>query len=111
MQRALFGLGYFAAFAYLVVGIVGGLAGSHWDESSSGDRIFWVVFSIGGALLLLAGLRVIARSPWPGAALVSIGALAGALPIFWTGVALVVALALVALSVVYARRAGQTQTA
>jgi len=37
----------------------------------------------------------------------SLGAIAGALPIFWALVPLVVAIALVAFSVLYARRAGR----
>ena len=59
---------------------------------------------IGGAILLFAGLRISRRSPWGGFALISAGALAGALPIFWTLIAVVLAIALVVLSFLYARR-------
>ena len=62
------------------------------------------VFLVGGAILLFAGLRISRRSPWGGFALISVGALAGALPIFWTLIALVLAIALVVLSFLYARR-------
>jgi hypothetical protein len=58
---------------------------------------------VGGAILLFAGLRISRRSPWGGFALISVGALAGALPIIWTLIAVVVAIALVVFSFLYAR--------
>ena len=105
LEKALVVLGFFTAVAYLLVGIIGGLSLSHWDEASAGDQVLWVVLLVGGAILIIAGLRISRRSPWGGAALISIGALAGALPIFWTLVAVLVAISLVVLSIVYARRA------
>lgn len=104
LEKALVVLGFFTAVAYLLVGIIGGLSLSHWDEASTSDQIIWVVFLVGGAILLLAGLRISQRTPWGGFALISAGALAGALPIFWTLIAVVVAIALVVLSFLYARR-------
>jgi uncharacterized membrane protein len=71
------------------------------------QEILWVVFGVGGGVAVLVGLRLLQRSPWGGATLVSLGAIAGALPIFWALVPLLVAIALVALSVLYARRAGR----
>jgi hypothetical protein len=81
-----------------------GLWPSVWDDSSAGDQIFWIVFLVGGSLLLLAGLRISLRSPWLAAVLISVGALAGAVPTFWTVLAPIAALTLVVLSIVYARR-------
>jgi len=103
-------LGYFAAASYVVVGIVGGLWLSHRDEASASDQAVWVSLMVGGAILLVAGLRLFPRSTWGGATLVSVGAFFGALPIFLTGVALVLAVVLVLLSVRHARgpsRAGR----
>lgn len=111
IEKSLVVLGFFTAVAYLLVGIVGGLSLSHWDEAGAGDQIIWVAFLVGGAILILAGLRISRRSPWGGAALISVGALAGALPIFWTLVALLVAITLLVLSVLYARRATGTAPA
>ncbi len=105
LEKVLVVLSFFTAVAYLLVGIVGGLSLSHWDEAGAGDQIIWVAFLVGGAILILAGLRISRRSPWGGAALISVGALAGALPIFWTVIALVVAITLVVLSILYARGA------
>ena len=104
LRTALLGLGWFAVICFTLVGVVGGAWPGHWDDASAADQIVWVVLSLSGAVLLAGGLWLIDRSRWLGAVLVSIGAVVGALPIFWTLVALVLAAALVVLSVLYARR-------
>jgi hypothetical protein len=103
VPKLLRNLCYFAAAAYLVVGIVGGLWASHWDNASASDQALWIILMVGGAILLVAGLRLFPRSNWGGALLVSVGAFFGALPIFWTGVALVLAVVIVLLAVRHAR--------
>ena len=90
--------------AYVLAGIAGGIWPGHWDESNAIDQIMWVVLLVGGGLLIFAGLRVFGRSPWGGAALVSLGAVAGALVLFWTIIVLAAALALIIVSVISARR-------
>jgi hypothetical protein len=104
MRKALFALGLVTGIVYLVVGIVAGAWPSHWDTASTSDRVLWIVFLAGGGLVVLAGLRRIERSPLAGAVLVSLGAVAGALPLFWTILAPLAAIALIVLSVRYARR-------
>lgn len=104
VEKGLVVLGTLVAVAYLLAGVVVGLWPSVWDDSSASDQIFWIVFLVGGGLLLLAGLRFSVRSPWPAAVLISLGAVAGALPTFWTVIAPISALTLVVLSIVYARR-------
>ena len=103
VHKALFALGWFAAAAYILAGVVGGLW-PRWDEAASSDRIVWVVLLLGGGLCVAAGLRLVARKPWAGAALVSVGGLAGALVLFWTLLAPLLGIALVVLSIVHARR-------
>src|SRR5262245_921780 len=106
VEKTLVVLGTFAAAAYVLIGLVGGLLPSHWEEASGwSDRIVWFVLLVGGGIVLYLGLRLSRRSPWLGAALISIGAVAGALPIFWALIPLVLAVPLVVLSVMYARRA------
>lgn len=105
VEKGLVVLGTVVAVVYLLAGVVVGLWPSVWDDSTAGDQIFWIVFLVGGGLLLLAGLRISIRSPWPAAVLISLGALAGALPTFWTVIAPIAALTLVVLSILYARRA------
>ena len=89
--------------AYLVIGIVGGLSLSHWEDATGRDQALWIAFMVGGAILLVVGLRLFPRSNWGGALLVSVGAFFGALPIFWTGLALVLAVVIVLLAVRHAR--------
>ena len=104
VEKLLVVLGTFAAAAYVLIGIIGGLLASHWEEASTSDRVIWAVLLVGGGVVLFLGLRMSRRSPWLGALLISVGAVAGALPIFWTLIALVVAVALVVLSILNARR-------
>ena len=107
LTKALFGLGAVAGVAFIVVGIAGGIWPGHWDDAPASDQIIWVVLGVGGGVAVLGGLRLLRRSPWGGAALVSLGAVAGALPVFWALLPLLVAIALVVLSVLYARRASR----
>jgi hypothetical protein len=103
LEKLLVVLGTFTAVAYLLIGVIGGLWASHWDDASASDQILWIAFLVGGALLLLAGLRISRRSRWTAAALISLGAVLGAIAIFWTVVSLVFAVTLVVLSILHAR--------
>ena len=105
LGKALFWLGLFVGVAYVIIGIAGGIWPGHWDDAPASDQIAWVVLGVGGGILVLGGLRLLSRSPVAGAALISLGAILGALPIFWALLPLLLALALIVLSVVYARRA------
>ena len=105
LRRVLGALAASTGVIYLVVGIVGGIWPGHWDEASAADQILWLVFGIGGGALVLLGLRQLDRTPKLGAVLISVGGIVGALPIFWTVVSLLLALVLIMLSVLYARRA------
>jgi hypothetical protein len=111
LETALLGLGMFTGIAYLVVGVAGAIWPGHWDEAAASDQILWAVFLIAGGLLVLAGLRVLHGAPGRGATFVSIGAVLGALPIFWALLPLLLALALLVLSVLYARRAARSPRA
>lgn len=68
----------------------------------------WFAMLVGGGVLVLAGLRLLLRSPWAAAVLISVGAVAGSLPVFWTVLLPLVAIALVVLSIVNARRVAAT---
>ncbi len=104
LEKLLVVLGTFTAVAYLLIGVIGGLWASHWDDASASDQIIWIALLIGGALLLLAGLRISRSSPRTAAALISLGAVLGAIAIFWTVVSLVLAVTLVVLlSILHAR--------
>ena len=73
----LFILGGFTAVTYLLVGIVAGVSPMMWEESSATDQVLWIVILVGGGLLLVAELWLVKRSPWVGAALISLGGVVG----------------------------------
>ncbi len=105
VRTVLFGLGTVTGIAYLVIGVLGAWWPGHWDDAAAGDQIMWGVLLVGGGVAVLAGLRIIDRSPrWPARSSIGLGAVAGALVIFWTVIVLVVAVTLAVLGVVYARR-------
>jgi hypothetical protein len=111
LEKALFGLGMFTGVAYLVVGVAGAIWPGHWDDAAASDQIIWAVLLIAGGLLVLAGVRLLHRAPARGGTLVSIGAVVGALPIFWALLPLLLAVALVVLSVLHAGRAARSTRA
>ena len=110
LEKALRGLGTFTGVAYLIVGVAGAIWPGHWDDAAASDQIVWAVLLIAGGLLVLTGLRSLRSAPARGATLVSLGAVVGALPIFWALLPLLLAVALIVLSVLYARRGGSASS-
>ncbi len=111
LEKALRWLGMFTGVAYLIVGVAGAIWPGHWDDAAASDQIIWAVLLVAGGLLVLTGLRLLRSAPARGATLVSLGAVIGALPIFWALLPLLLAVALIVLSVLYARRAAQSPRA
>lgn len=85
---------------------ISGLVGLFADIEPTRDQVIFVVLLWGGALLIVAGLFAVPSSTWPAAALVSLGAVAGGLALFWTVVVPIAAIGLVVLTVLLARRTG-----
>ena len=83
LEKALRWLGMFTGVAYLIVGVAGAIWPGHWDDAAASDQIIWAVLLVAGGLLVLTGLRLLRSAPARGATLVSLGAVIGALPIFW----------------------------
>ncbi len=92
-------LGWAAAALALTVGIAELLFAS---DSLLRRAVFCGVLAL-CAVLILVGLRVVDMRPWPGAALVAVGAIDAGFPIFWTVLAPLLAITLVVLGVVVAR--------
>lgn len=104
ITTAILVIGGVLGVAYVAAGIIGGIA-IDWGDSRGADRALWIAFLAGGGALLLAGLWALRNaSPWVAAALVSIGAVAGAVAMFWSVLVPLGAILLVVLSVVRARR-------
>lgn len=108
--RVLLWLGAFTGIAYLIIGVAGAIWPGHWDEAAATDQVIWAVLLCAGGLMVLAGIRRLPRSPAGAATLISLGAILGALPIFWALLPLVLAVTLVVLSVLYVRRAPEGET-
>jgi hypothetical protein len=85
---------------YVIAALIGLLA----EFDSTRDTVLWVGFLSGGAVLILLGIYFAGVSPWLSAALVSIGAAAGGLPLFWSIVVPLAAAVLIAMSFAVARR-------
>jgi hypothetical protein len=84
---------------YVLAAIIGVMA--EFDRTR--DTVLWVAFLGGGAFLILVGHRLSHSSAALPALLVSLGAAAGALPLFWSIVVPLACAAVIALSVSIAR--------
>jgi len=89
------GIGYVAA------GIVGAALGT---TGGAGDLALWLLLLVGGGGLVLAGSFALASRGALGVVLTAIGAAAGALALFWSVIVPILAIALVVVSVLSARR-------
>ncbi|MBM2821376.1 MAG: hypothetical protein HW413_122 [Thermoleophilia bacterium] len=99
-RQILFVLGWLAATLYVLVG-VGELI---LADDPLLRRMLFLAALTGFAALVVIGIRTIERRPWPGAALASVGAVLGGFSLFWTVLAILLAIAIVVLSVLCARR-------
>jgi hypothetical protein len=101
MNRGLRVVAWGAALLYVVVGLVELL----FADGSLGHRVVFAVVLGLFAVLVVLGVGLIDDRPWVGAAMASVGAIAGGLALFWTIAAVLLAIAIVVLSVLAARRA------
>ena len=101
MNRGLRVMAWVAALLYVVVGLLELILA----DGSLGHRVLFAVVLGLFAVLVLVGVGLIDARPWVGAALASVGAIAGGLALFWTVAAVLLAVAIVTLSVLAARRA------
>jgi hypothetical protein len=80
---------------------VGGLAVVDFEQTR--DIVLWTTFLAVGAVLLLAGQLLVRPGPLS-AALVSLGALVGGIPLFWTLLVPIAVATVIACSIALARR-------
>ena len=95
LAKAVTALAGLVAFVCIAFGALHPLLG---DWNSDGDRIIFAVLVCGGGVLIVAGLALFLRSPWLAATLVTVGAAAGALGLFWTALLPILAVTLGILS-------------
>ena len=103
---AAYWLALLLGLAYAAGGIIGWIADV--TDGDGSDLAFWLVFLLGGALLILAGLFGTRRWSWISVLLISLGAAAGALALVWTIIVPILALALIGLAFASARRRSAT---
>lgn len=70
--------------ALVTIYLAAGIAGFFIDFDSPASRALWIVFLLGGALLIVVGAVVRSTPEKLSSGLVSTGAIAGAVPLFWT---------------------------
>ena len=73
------------------------------DFDTTRDIVLWATLLTGGAVLMLVGQLAIPAG-WLSAALVSVGAALGGLPLFWTLLVPIAVAAVIACSIALARR-------
>jgi hypothetical protein len=101
ISRTVFIIAAFVGAVSLAFGLGMVLFGD-WD--STADRIIFGVLTIGGSLLISAGLFGLQRRPWLAALAISVGGLTCALALFWTLLLPLLTIALIPLTVVRAAR-------
>ena len=103
MERWLRVLSWCAAVLYVGVGVLELILA----DGSLGHRVVFATVLTVIAVLVVSGVLLMSDRPWPGAAIASVGAVAGGLVLFWTVAAIALGIAIVVLSVLVARRSGQ----
>jgi hypothetical protein len=94
----------FLVLALSILYLAGALGGAFLlDFDTTRDTMLWVGFLVGGAVLMLLGHLGLPRGT-RSALFVSLGAVLGGLPLFWTLVVPIAVAAVIACSVALARR-------
>ena len=93
-------VGWSTAALLVAIGIA---EATYANGTRAHQTLFFVALTL-FAVLIVAGIALLPRRPWLGAGVASLGALLGGVSLFWTVVALLLAITIVALSVVSARR-------
>ena len=101
------GLASATRFLVLALSLLYGLAAlaglAFIEFDTTRDIVLWLVLLLAGAALMLVGQLAIPTG-WPSAVLVSVGAAAGGLPLFWTLIVPIAVAAVIACSIALARR-------
>ena len=94
----------FLVLALSALYVVVGLAGAAFVTDEGSATVSWLVFLLGGAVFMLVGTFLLKAPPWLSAALVSLGASVGGLPLFWTVIVPLASAVVIASSIALARQ-------
>jgi hypothetical protein len=93
-------VGWCTAALFVAMGIA---EATYANGTRAHQTLFFIALTL-FAVLIVVGIRLLERRPWLGAGLASLGAVLGGISLFWTVAALLLAIAIVWLSVVCALR-------
>lgn len=104
LTTATVALGLLLGIGYIAAGLIGWIADV--TDGDGSDLAFWLTFLVGGGVLVLLGTWGREAWRWGAVALLTIGALAGAVALIWSIIAPLLAVVLIALAIVSVRRHG-----
>jgi hypothetical protein len=104
MFRSLAGATRFLVLTLVAFYVVAAVAGAAFLTDSGSATASWLTFLVGGAVCMLLGTFVLKTPPWLSAALVSVGASIGGLPLFWTVIVPLASAVVIASSIALARQ-------
>jgi hypothetical protein len=93
-------VGWVTAALFVAIGIA---EATYANGTRAHQLLFFVALTL-FASLIVGGIKLLELRPWLGAGLASLGAVLGGVSLFWTVAALLLAIAIVTLSIVCARR-------
>ena len=97
-------LGVILGVGYVAAGLIGWIADV--TDGDGSDLFFWLLFLVGGGVLVLVGLFVLTSPQALSIAVASVGALAGALALAWSIIVPILALIFIALLIIRTRSSG-----
>lgn len=104
MFKSLAGATRFLVLALVALYLVAAFAGAAFLTETDSATASWLTFLVGGSVAMLIGTFLVTSPPWLSAALVSLGATIGGLPLFWTVLVPVAAAVVVASTIALARQ-------
>lgn len=101
-------VGVLLAAVYITVGVIGWIADV--GDGDNGDLAVWLLLLVGGGALLLIALFVLPRWSTFSLLLAAVGALAGALALWWTIALPLIAVGFIVLAIAATRQGSDTAT-
>lgn len=108
MFKSLAGATRFLVLALVALYLVAAIAGAAFLTETDAATASWLTFLVGGSVSMLLGTFLVRSPAWLSAALVSLGASIGGLPLFWTVIVPLASAVVIASSIALARQRSAT---